>query len=237
MAKESIFFNSSFNINLSYPKASLLFRILAFGIDFIIVVILMIIFYFLLGDNFITSVIGIVLFSFWNLFFEILFNGQSIGKLALGLRIITLQGENPSIKALILRWAFKVLDILICLGIGAILAILSTRLNQRLGDIVAGTTVVETKTAKVEDLNYLEKLNTQNYTITYPEVKQYTEDEALLMKDIYLRHLQNKSPNNEDLLQSMTKRISKDLGIEYKNIKDKSVFLKQVIEDYIILTR
>ncbi|HMP28477.1 MAG TPA: RDD family protein [Saprospiraceae bacterium] len=237
MKKESINIYTSSNISLNYPKASLLYRILAFGFDVLIVGLIVILLSIIFGNNPLVSGLIIILISFWNLTFEILLNGQTLGKKILGLRIISMNGENPSIKSLIIRWSFKVIDILISLGVGAILAILSTRLNQRIGDVLAGTTVVETRTNFNAELNFLEGLNNNNYSVTYPDVLQYREEDIILMKEIYSRYRENNSINNQQLIDQITKKVCSDLEIKNPHDKDKSNFLKKVIEDYIMLTR
>ena len=237
MLSENIQFSTSYNVNINYPKASLLFRLAAFAIDAIIQVILMTGFKLLLGNNILADVMIIFILCFWNLFFEIILNGQSIGKLALGIRIISLNGDNAGLKALILRWSLKIIDVLLTLGMGAILSILSTRLNQRLGDIVAGTTLVETRSNKNLNFSYFDKLSRKDYTITYPDVIRYSEEEMLLLKEVYNRAMKYDNKENNDLLSDVCKKLTSDFEMPLSSVKDKKTFLKTVIEDYIMATR
>jgi len=69
--------------------------------------------------------------------------GQSVGKKALGLRVLTEQGLRPAFHQCLLRNLFRILDSLplsYLMGAGAFLV--SSR-RQRLGDLVAGTIVVQ----------------------------------------------------------------------------------------------
>lgn len=191
----------------------------------------------LLGNNILADVMIIFILCFWNLFFEIILNGQSIGKLALGIRIISLNGDNAGLKALILRWSLKIIDVLLTLGMGAILSILSTRLNQRLGDIVAGTTLVETRSNKNLNFSYFDKLSRKDYTITYPDVIRYSEEEMLLLKEVYNRAMKYDNKENNDLLSDVCKKLTSDFEMPLSSVKDKKTFLKTVIEDYIMATR
>ncbi|MCX2951702.1 RDD family protein [Lentzea sp. NEAU-D7] len=59
----------------------------------------------------------------------------------LGLRITTLRGGEPSLRAYLVRWLLMVVDGLLLGLVGAVLIAVTPR-NQRLGDMVAGTVVV-----------------------------------------------------------------------------------------------
>ena len=59
----------------------------------------------------------------------------------LGLRITTLRGGEPSLRAYLVRWLLMAVDGLLLGLVGAVLIAVTPR-NQRLGDMVAGTVVV-----------------------------------------------------------------------------------------------
>ncbi|MCR3751848.1 RDD family protein [Lentzea californiensis] len=59
----------------------------------------------------------------------------------LGLRITTLHGGEPSLRAYLVRWLLMAVDGLLLGLVGAVLIAVTPR-NQRLGDMVAGTVVV-----------------------------------------------------------------------------------------------
>jgi len=67
--------------------------------------------------------------------------GQTIGMRALGLRVVTLTGERPSLGALTVRWLLLLVDGFFCGVVGLIVMAASNR-HQRLGDMAAGTLVV-----------------------------------------------------------------------------------------------
>jgi uncharacterized RDD family membrane protein YckC len=80
---------------------------------------------------------------------ESFFNGQTVGKMALGIRVVTDQGVPISGAQAFLRnllWAF---DGIYCAFIPAIICMVLTRRFQRLGDLAAGTMVmVETRPSR-----------------------------------------------------------------------------------------
>lgn len=70
-----------------------------------------------------------------------LWTGRTVGKMACGLRTVALDGgDRPRAGAILLRNAFRVVDLIPALPLA--LLILFSPLRQRLGDVVAGTIVI-----------------------------------------------------------------------------------------------
>jgi uncharacterized RDD family membrane protein YckC len=81
-------------------------------------------------------------------FFEVIWNGQTPGKRAVGIRVLTTRGEPIAFFHALLRNLVRIVDFLPTMyGIGAI-AVLATRRSQRLGDLAAGTIVVKERAAE-----------------------------------------------------------------------------------------
>ena len=77
---------------------------------------------------------------------ETLFRGRTVGKLALGLRVVTTEGAPVRFRHAAIRAALGMVDFFLTAGAGAVLSVLFTRNNQRLGDLVAGTIVLRERT-------------------------------------------------------------------------------------------
>lgn len=77
---------------------------------------------------------------------ETFWRGRSVGKAAFGLRVVTKEGAPERFRHAAIRAALGIVDFAITFGAGAILSVLFTRDNQRLGDIVAGTVVLRERT-------------------------------------------------------------------------------------------
>jgi uncharacterized RDD family membrane protein YckC len=77
---------------------------------------------------------------------ETLWRGKTVGKVALGLRVVTKEGGQIGFRHAALRTAFGVVDFLLTFGACAVICVLATADNQRLGDIVAGTVVLRERT-------------------------------------------------------------------------------------------
>lgn len=74
--------------------------------------------------------------------FEIVWRGQTPGKRALGLRVISVSGRPMTPMQAILRNVLRIVDQLPALYAIGIISVLVSARNQRLGDIAAGTVVV-----------------------------------------------------------------------------------------------
>ncbi len=75
---------------------------------------------------------------------ETLWRGRTVGKLALGLRVVTREGGQIRLRHALIRGVFAVVELWGLLGIPALVSVFTTRNNQRLGDLVAGTIVLRT---------------------------------------------------------------------------------------------
>jgi uncharacterized RDD family membrane protein YckC len=97
------------------------------------------------GDAALGGVIRLLLFVLgWSYFIllEWLWNGQTVGKRAFGLRVINEDGSPAGFVAVFVRNLVRVIDFLPSFyGLG-LLSIVFTSRSQRLGDLAAGTFVV-----------------------------------------------------------------------------------------------
>ena len=82
----------------------------------------------------------IILWGYY-LLFETLWNGQTPGKRAMGLRVITDGGYPVDFRAVFVRNLLRAVDALPIYGVGFVAVLLHPR-YQRLGDMAAGTLVV-----------------------------------------------------------------------------------------------
>jgi uncharacterized RDD family membrane protein YckC len=73
---------------------------------------------------------------------ETVWNGRTPGKMAMGLRVVTVEGAPVRFRHAAIRSALGLVDFLLGAGTLAILSALATRQSQRLGDLAAGTIVI-----------------------------------------------------------------------------------------------
>lgn len=212
-------------------------RILAWSIDtFILVVYCMIISFVALANTILFYFLIFFVLAFYHLVFEIMNNGQSPGKQLLKIKVVTLHGRTPKSQDYFLRWIFRVLEITGCVGIIASLYISSTEKNQRIGDMLAQTTVIKLRSDNVYDLNELVKMGTKKRKIIYPKVTMYNDTDMMLVKDAIQRNKKNPSAETQKFLATLTQKISDDLDVKV-DARGQRQFLENVLFDYISLTR
>jgi len=78
---------------------------------------------------------------------ETLWNGRTLGKAALGLRVVTEEGGPIRFRHAALRGIIGLFEIWAFQGLPALLAIILSKKNQRLGDMAAGTLVLRERAA------------------------------------------------------------------------------------------
>ena len=74
--------------------------------------------------------------------FETLWRGRTPGKAALGLRVVTIEGGPIRFRHAAIRAILGLFDKYLGSGLVGVVAVLGTRRNQRVGDLVAGTIVL-----------------------------------------------------------------------------------------------
>jgi uncharacterized RDD family membrane protein YckC len=148
-------------VALEFRTANLGSRILAFLIDMVVVVAGILAGAFavaLLGEasdvvvpDWVAVTIVLVLIPGWWLgyfiAFETLWRGRTLGKAALGLRVVTKEGAPVRFRHAAIRALLGLVDWFVLSGFFAVVFILFTRDNQRLGDLVAGTLVLRERSA------------------------------------------------------------------------------------------
>jgi hypothetical protein len=129
------------------------------------------------------------------------------------------------------------LDIHLSAGSVAIIAINASNKGQRVGDFLAQTTVVKFRNeikSKAENISKIKSFD--NYKVTYPLSKEFSEEQMLLLKTALDRYKINGNEAHEKALMEIVIRINKKFKINSLP-KDYVTFLKTVLNDYVVLTR
>jgi len=229
--------STSHNISIRYELANTLLRALAWGIDmFFLIIYTMLVSIVALSNTFLFYFLVFFVFAFYHLAFEILNNGQSPGKYILKIKVVTLHGRTAKPQDYFLRWIFRILEISGCFGIIASLYISSTEKNQRIGDMLAQTTVIKLRSNQIYNLNALVKMGEKKREIMYPKVTMYNDVDMMLVKDAMNRFKKNPNVENRKFFSSLAKKISEDLEVKIDS-RQNDKFLETVLMDYITLTR
>jgi uncharacterized RDD family membrane protein YckC len=100
-----------------------------------------------LGYALASIAVFLVLYGY-DVLFEVLAAGRTLGKRGCGLRVVTSDGRPIGLIASAGRNLMRVVDFLPAAYIAGCISILASSKNQRLGDIVAGTIVVRERSGK-----------------------------------------------------------------------------------------
>ena len=79
---------------------------------------------------------------------ETFWNGRTLGKAAMGLRVVTREGAPERFRHAAIRAMIGLVEIYALLGIPAVISIITSRRDQRLGDLVAGTIVLRERAGR-----------------------------------------------------------------------------------------
>lgn len=239
------------NVTIEYDAASLWERLVASLIDAIIVaamylVITLLIISALGSDPTSTDqgwfmligllpITGLMLYHFLS---EILANGQTWGKKAMGVKVIRLDGKEAGLSDSLLRAVFYIVDGILTLGILGSLLIVSTGKRQRLGDMTANTTVIKLRPNLRFGLEDILRINTlDNYEPMYPEVRRYSEQDMLFIKNALARYRKYPNEAHRRVINELVEKVRLQLNLKGETPRDKAEFLKTLIRDYIVLTR
>jgi uncharacterized RDD family membrane protein YckC len=234
------------NVNIEYPIASIGERIVASIIDFLIIIGYFIAIFFLFmwlldvtdgTDLYFPVAYGVIFFLpifFYHLLCETFLNGQSFGKKIMKMRVVKLDGSQAGIGSFFLRWILAPIDYFLYGAVGIMTMIINGK-GQRLGDLAAHTTVLKLKTeAKLEDT--ILRVTPVNYEVKFPQVSTLTDKDIAIVKAVL--DMNYKRPDlmmYEDMLQKTKEAVEKKIGIS-SNLQPIS-FLDIVLKDYNYLLR
>ena len=153
---------------------------------------------------------------------EYFLDGQTVGKMALKIKVIKLDGSKATLSSYLLRWLLSIIDISTFSGLIAIITIAVNGKGQRLGDIAGGTTVIKTRpTIKLEHI--LTSDVVEGYQPTYTGVSRLSDKDIRTIRKVL-------ATNNGELMDATMSKIEDLLGVV--SLEPASVFLLTVINAY-----
>jgi len=233
------------NVTIQYELASLRERALALLIDQLIIwgslfFLLSIVGVLIGGGAFFSMlfyVFAIPIFFFYTLVSEMIMDGQTWGKKAMGVKVVKITGRQPVARDYLIRWVFRMVDIFFSLGAIAALLVHSSAKGQRLGDLVANTTVIRVRPSLRLTLRELLKLHAKsNYHPQYPGVQGFSEQDMLLIKETLDRARKYPNAAHQRAIDELTATAAQRLHLPGVPGAP-AVFLQTLLKDYILLTR
>lgn len=251
--------STSFNIDLEFEGALFHLRMFAWIIDFLLQVFYLIIAFNIMGGiagNFLHSgydmwalqlLIMLPVFTY-HLFCEILWNGQSIGKKLLGLRVVNDNGGKASIGQYMIRWLLrssdltlpliilammfgatdilKALWITVLMFIADLILIGTSKQGKRLGDLAAGTMLINVKPkGNLEETVFMEV--EESYIPLFPQVMRLSDRDINTVKGIMDA---GKKIGNYQMVENASLRIKNVLAIQ--SDMPAYDFLDTLLKDY-----
>lgn len=233
--------NTTQNVTINFTAASIGHRILAFGVDLLIIIAYLTTIYLLLEytgfskmlsglDGWSQMAVQSLIFlpvMFYSLIFETFFEGQSLGKKLIRIKVVKIEGYQASFGDYLIRWLFRMIDIVISSGIIGFVSIIMNKKAQRLGDMAAGTSVITLRNNVNISSTILEEIN-EDYKPTYPLVIKLSDNDVRIIKENFIRA---KAGRDFDLMLKLTEKIQSVTGI--KNQSGNQVdFINTVLKDY-----
>lgn len=166
---------------------------------------------------------------FYFLVSEVAMNGQSWGKRIMKIKVVKYDGTQTSFISYFLRWVFRLVDIVFLFGGISVLTIILNGKGQRIGDIVASTTVIRLKNNKINDTLYLKI--PENYNVSFPEVKLLSEDDLRTVKEV-LGHLEKSKTSMKAMHLADKARIALEKKMGVKAGMRSEFFLYTLLKDY-----
>ena len=164
---------------------------------------------------------------FYHFLMELFNHGQSVGKMVMRIRVVKKDGTTPGIGDFFMRWLLQLVD----LGFSGVrsLVIIIYKNSKRLGDLAAGTMVIQLNDYRkiqvsLDEFSYLDR----KYKPVYPQA----EDLSLNQLDVIQRTLNSEyGYERERRIASLAEKVRTHLNISDTNTADEK-FLYTIVRDY-----
>ncbi|TWW01221.1 RDD family protein [Chitinophaga pinensis] len=228
---------TSFNIDLEFETANIFQRLMGLLIDGTIKILYIIVLGYTVKNLQLGQVASYVVYFFlgglpmtcYYLVLEIIMNGQTPGKLLMNIRVRNMQGGRPSMSQHLIRWLFRIIETPYFLinGLIPLIAMLRSPYYQRLGDVVAGTIVVSTKTKASLNGTIFRDMSAVDYTPRFPQILRLSDRDMNKIKNLMDQAVKS---NNPELTARVAYRVRDVLDIQTDMMPGE--FLETILNDY-----
>ena len=257
---EKVDFVSAQQVKIEFELATVFQRGIAYVLDTLISYVYVILVMILILSNFSYSdadnVLGIFTFLItlpivlYKPLMEYFFNGQTLGKMVVGIRMVRANGDRLTIRDIFVRWVMRgeyfwlsmfsnagYIGFIPFISIIDLLVASMTPLRQRIGDMMVSVIAVRTRPSRKFSLNdVLSKQTTVIYSPTYEGCISFTDEDMIYMKKVIEQYKKFQEPEVKELLDEVTKKTMDRLEIEGP-VPNQIEFLETVLKDYVQLTR
>ncbi len=248
---------TAFNIDLEFEAGDLGRRLVAYIIDLFIRAAYILLMSLIITRNIpggntqdILILLLIVLpIAFYYLISELLMKGQSLGKRAMDLKVVSLIGNTPNTSQILLRWMFRLVEsplltlslilgtvesasaltILVSLAIAVLPAIIVFRspYNQRIGDLAAGTIIVRGRQRHSIEETIFREIDQTDYVPQFSQILRLSDKDLSKIKSVLDTAIRT---GDQSMAARIAGRIKDVLHIETD--MDSILFLETLLNDY-----
>lgn len=230
------------NVNINFNAASVGERILSVIIDFVILAayytfLQYVVYDFMRLEDLVSDLDRWSQMAIWGflslpallyaLLMETFFEGQSVGKKIMKIKVIKIDGYQAGFGDYLIRWIFRIIEVMPPLSIIGLLTIIISKKAQRLGDMAAGTAVITLKNSVTIDHTILRELS-DNYVPTYPLVIKLTDNDVRIIKEAH--DVAVKAADFE-VINKLQDKIEKVTGIKSVS-RSPLEFIDTILKDY-----
>lgn len=231
------------HVELNYKPAGVVERILAYIIDGVVLGV-----YFIAmsliesagsspvdsvadqGDVWIEMLLIILPAWLYHLILEVLWNGYTVGKWLMGIRVVKLDGTRPGIINYLIRWFIRLFEVTMTSGGLALITILINGKGQRLGDIAAKTCVIKISRSTQLSDTVLDNFS-EDYEAQFPQVMELSDKDITVINDLLKSRDKYEYATWLRMINKTKDVIEKKMGLT-GNTMGAVRFLHQVKKDY-----
>ena len=106
---------------------------------------------------------------------ECLFEGQTLGKRIVKIKVVKIDGYQASFGDYLMRWLLRLVDVWTSMGVIGLIALVMSEKTQRLGDMTAGTAVITLRNKVTINSTILEDIG-EEFGLTRERVRQIKDN-------------------------------------------------------------
>ena len=233
--------NTTQNVNINFTAASVGDRIFAQLLDILVMIAYAVVVGVLLDITGLSTTIeamdtwsvmgayGIIYspIMFYTIVQESLWEGQTIGKRIMKTKVIKLDGYQAGFGDYLIRWLFRLVEILIGYGIIALIAVIASKKSQRVGDMAAGTAVITLKNKVNINHTIIQDINS-DYVPTYPLVIKLSDNDVRIIKETFETAI---TTRDFATIIKLREKVLSVTGIKNQSGNDQD-FIRTLLKDY-----